>query len=95
MAKPILTIYNRHSSTCGSPPPMSNEGSGLYMGYFENRYREQWLFTYNRETREARLRGGDIGWEDEREVRDGRVDDLILGTEEATWLQACWKAATA
>jgi hypothetical protein len=24
---------------------------------------------------------------------DGRVDGLILGIEEAAWLQACWRAA--
>jgi hypothetical protein len=27
-------------------------------------------------------------------VREGRVDGLILGREEAAWLQACWRAAT-
>jgi hypothetical protein len=92
MREPILTIFNQHSAQCGTPPPISNESHDLYIGYFENPFGEQWVFTFNRKTGEARLRGGDVGWENVHEVRDGRVPELVLGKAEIAWLQACWKA---
>jgi hypothetical protein len=94
MPEPILTISNRHTAACGPPPALRNESPVLYIGYFENRYGEQWIFTFDRETRQASVHGGDVGWATEHVVRDGRVDGLLLAPEEAAWLQACWKAAT-
>jgi hypothetical protein len=73
----------------------STEAADLYIGYFENRHGEQWIFTFNRATREASLCGGDAGWASAQPVRDGRVDGLILAPEEAAWLQACWSATRA
>lgn len=95
MSTPILTIYHHHTAACGIPLAFSNEAADLYIGYFENRYGEQWIFTFNRTTREARLRGGDVDWGIAHAVRDGRVDGLTLGPEEAAWLHACWSAASA
>jgi len=89
-----LRVFNQHSTHCGTPPSISNEPPALYVGYFENRYGEQWIFTFDRPTGEARLWGGDIGWDDVRTVRDGRVEGLILAEEEIAWLQACWKAVS-
>ena len=60
-----------------------------------DRHGEQWIFTFNRATREASLQGGDAGWARAHPVRDGRVDGLILAPEEAAWLQACWNATRA
>lgn len=59
MSEPRLTIHNRHSTACGIPPPVSTEAAELdiYIGYFENRPGEQWIFTGHRATGEARLRG--------------------------------------
>ena len=94
-AEPILTIHNRHTAACGTPPALSNESPALYVGYFENRDGAQWIFTFDRETRQTSVRGGDVGWATAHVVRDGRVDGLILAPEEAAWPQACWKAATA
>ena len=93
MSEPILTIYNRHPAACGVPPALSNASAELYIGYFANRHGEQWLFTFDRATREAILRGGDADWGRAHAVHDGRVDGLILAPEEAAWLQACWRAA--
>lgn len=93
-AEPILTIYNQHTAQCGTPPSLSKESPALYVGYFENRFGEQWIFTFDRTTREAHLRGGDVDWATVSVVREGRVDGLILGREEAAWSQACWRAAT-
>ena len=95
MSRPILTIYNQHVAECGTPPSLSNEAPDLYLGYFENPDGEQWVFTFNRTTREATLRGGDVGWDEQHTVKGGRVGDLILGQEEVAWLQACLKAAGA
>jgi len=91
----MLTIHNHHPATCGIPPACRNEAADLYIGYFENRHDEQWIFMFNRATREARLQGGDVGWANAHPVRDGRVNGLILSPEEAAWLQACWSAARA
>ncbi len=63
-----------------------NESTDLYIGYFENRYGEQWIFTFDRTTNGARLRGGDVDWASAHVVRDGRVEGLILDPEEAAWL---------
>jgi hypothetical protein len=93
MAQPILTIHNRHPAACRIPPALTNEAAELYIGYFANRDGEQWLFTFDRATRAAILRGGDGGWERVHAVHDGRVDGLILAPEEAAWLEACWRAA--
>lgn len=57
-AAPILTIYNQHTARCGIPPALTKESPTVYVGYFENRFGEQWIFTFDRTTREARLRGG-------------------------------------
>jgi hypothetical protein len=93
MEQTILTIYNRHTEACGPPPAVSNESPDVYVGYFENRYGEQWIFTYDRRSGTARLRGGDAHWASTHVVLDGQVDGLILGAGESTWLRACWEAA--
>ena len=95
MSEPMLTIHNRHAAACGIPPAVSTEAADLYIGYFENRHDEQWIFTCDRATGEARLRGRDAGWATAHPVRDGRVDGLNLAPEETTWLQACSSATRA
>ena len=95
MSEPLLQIRNHHVAACGDPPVITGANPHVYVGYFENPYGEQWVFTYDHKSKKAELRGGDIGWNSRCEVIDGVVPDLILGIEEATWLQACWCAATA
>jgi len=51
------------------------------------------VFSFDRASRKAELRGGDIGWNSVHEVRDGSVGELVLGRDESAWLQACWTAA--
>jgi len=95
VSEPMVTIHNHHLAACGIPPARSTEAAALYIGYFENRHGEPWIVTFNRATRAASLRGGDVGWASAYPVRDGRGDGLILAPEEAAWLQACWSAARA
>ena len=47
MSAPML-IHNRHSAACGIPPALSTEAADLYIGYFENRYGEQFVFTFDK-----------------------------------------------
>jgi hypothetical protein len=92
MSTPLLTISNNHTPACGDPPIAGNT-ENLYVGYFENRYGEQWIFTYDRESKTANLLGGDINWNNRQQVVDGTVPDLVLQEDEAAWLRACWDAA--
>lgn len=94
MSKPLLTIPNRHTDDCGHPPNIVDDDPDVYIGYFANAYGEQWVFQYNRASRQGSLRGGDAGWDEVHEVRDGVAAGLILSRDEALWLAACWSAAT-
>ena len=91
MSTPLLTIRNNHAPASGDPPIASNEHK--YVGYFENVYGEQWIFTYDRQTKTASLHGGDVGWNNRYQVHDGEVPGLVLQRDEAAWLRACWNAA--
>src|SRR5688572_19020512 len=93
MSEPLLRIRNKQVPGCGDPPIISSDDPNVYIGYFENPHGEQWIFTYDRKTRKAELRGGDSGWNNIHEVKSGKVAGLILGAEKAAWLEACVRAA--
>ena len=92
MTEPMLKIRNHHAASCGDPPIVASDTEDVYLGYFENRHGEQWIFAFDRKTRAATLRGGDVGWNSIYNVVDGAVADLILGKDEQAWLRACWMA---
>lgn len=50
MSKPLLTIRNCHRLACGDPPIVKEPDRDTYVGYFENQYCAQWVFTCNRST---------------------------------------------
>lgn len=87
-------MRNVHGDDCGDPPIFRNDAAGKYHGYFENVYGEQWVFVYDHTSKTGRLVGGDAGWQDAFIVTNGRADGVILGRDEAQWLEACWQAAT-
>jgi hypothetical protein len=89
MSQPLLTIRNHHTAAYGDPPIVDGEAGKRYIGYFENPQGEQWIFTYDRETGTATLRGGDVGWNNQYDVTDGGAGDLVRGRAEQPWLQAC------
>ena len=93
MPDPLLQIRNRHSVACSDPPIVNNDDPNVYLGYFENVFGEQWVFSFDRAAGTGTLRGGDIGWNAVHEVCDGQVAALVLRPEESMWLQACWTAA--
>ena len=93
MSEPLLTIGNHHTAYCGDPPIVNEDDRDTYIGYFENRYGEQWVFTCQRTSGETLLRGGDTGWNKSWPVIDGKVDGVNLNCEESLWLAACQAAA--
>ena len=93
MSEPLLRIRNHHTVYCGDPPIVNGVDLAAYIGYFENTYGDQWIFTFDRTTRCAEVRGGDVGWNTVFVVENGRVPDLMLNSEELAWLRACWKTA--
>ena len=93
MSDPFLQIWNSHTDECGKPPTITNETHDKYIGFFENRFGQQWIFVYDLKQKVGELRGGDIGWATVIPVRDGKAD-VMLGKAEVAWLLACWIAAT-
>ena len=94
MTEPLLRIDSNHVAGCGDPPIVHSDDPNLYIGYFQNRFGEQWIFTFDRELRLGTLCGGDIGWNTKLDVEEGTVPRLELQPEESRWLSACWEAAT-
>ena len=92
MSEPLLQIRNHHAGGSGDPPIVSGNDPNVYIGYFENAFGEQWIFTFDRTTKKAELRGGDAGWNTVLDVQDGMVAGLILRRDESEWLKACWLA---
>jgi len=97
MTETIFAMPNHHVESCGTPPEVvGTQGAPyVYHGYFENCHREQWIFTYDYNSKEASLIGGDVGWEETFKVENGWIVDIILNEAEREWLSACWKAVTA
>lgn len=89
--RPLFTVSNHQGPDAGPPPAMDGDAPHLYHGYFENKFGEQSIFVYNRDTREAVLWCGDAGWKPYLVV-NGRVEEIKLTEEELTWLRACWLA---
>ncbi|MDA1164309.1 MAG: hypothetical protein O3B13_14535 [Planctomycetota bacterium] len=94
MCQPMIAIGNFHTQDCGDPPIIDTEAAHNYVGYFCNRFGEQWIFQFDRETQTGELRGGDVGWNQSFTVQDGVCVDLLLNQPEALWLAACWSAVS-
>lgn len=92
MSAPLLQITNHHTPACGNPPIVDGNANNTYIGYFENAFGEQWVFTRDRSSGVAILRGGDVGWNEQFDVTNGHAD-LVLNPEERLWLQACLSAS--
>ena len=86
----IAVIYNNHSASCGLPPGIDSRDLNN-LCTFTNAYGEQWVFF--RRGDKYFFAGGDIGWEEPKEVIDGDVPNLILSRPERLFLQAAWLAA--
>ena len=87
----FLSVSNRHAAAA----PAIEERPGRYLGYFENKFGEQFVFVHADGELDAVVFGGDVDWEPRR-VRDAGglpdVGDLVLNEEERAFLAACWIA---
>ncbi len=91
----IFVARNNHSATCGKPPNIDASQPGRYYGYFENEHKEQFIFVYDRDTKQGTVWVGDNGWEKPIPITDVQKPDVVLSKSEWLWLQSCWMAATA
>ena len=78
----VFAAHNNHDPRCGSPPRLRNTSApGLYYGYFENRYGEQFVFTFERATGAGTVSGGDLGWIDRKTFTLGLLDEALHETQ--------------
>ena len=79
----VFTAHNSHHERRGTPPRLRNtDNPGLYYGYFENRYGEQFVFTFDRATETGTVSGGDLGWGDPRSFTLGLLDEALRSTQD-------------
>jgi hypothetical protein len=77
----VFAAHNNHDPRCGRPPRVRNtDNPGLYHGYFENRYGEQFAFTFDRATRTGMVSGGDLGRDDPKPFTLGLLDEVLRST---------------
>jgi hypothetical protein len=79
----VFAAHNHHDPRCGPPPRLRDtDNPGLYYGYFENRYGEQFIFTFDRATGTGTVSGGDLGWGDPKAFTLGLLDGALRSTED-------------
>jgi hypothetical protein len=79
----VFAAHNHHDPRCGPPPCLRNtDNPGLYYGYFENRYGEQFVFTFDRATGTGMVSGGDLGWGDPKAFTLGLLDEALRSTRD-------------
>jgi hypothetical protein len=77
----VFAALNTHDASCGRPPRLRNTADpGLYHGYFENRYGEQFIFTFDRATGTGTVWGGDLGWDEPKSFTVGLLDEALRET---------------
>jgi hypothetical protein len=78
----VFAAQNNHDPSCGRPPRLRNTADpGLYYGYFENRYGEQFVFTFDRATGAGMVAGGDLGWDEPKSFTVGLLDAALRETQ--------------
>lgn len=89
MKADIFTINNHHISSCGTIPGIDKENK--YLGYYENKYGEQFFFIGDYDNKKAIIRGGDFGWETEIEISLGMTEfNYIFDYLEILWISNCF-----
>ena len=79
----VFAAHNHHDERCGRPPHLRNtDNLGLYYGYFENRYGEQFVFTFDRASGTGTVSGGDLGWGDPKAFTLGLLDEALRSTRD-------------
>ncbi len=79
----VCAAYNAHHERCGAPPRLRNtDNPGLYYGYFENRYGEQFVFTFDRVTGTGTVSGADLDWGDPKAFTRGLLEEALRSTQD-------------
>jgi hypothetical protein len=79
----VFAAHKIHNPRCGRPPRVRNtDNPGLYHGYFENRYGEQFVFTFDWATGTGTVSGGDLGWGDPKPFTLGLLDEALRSTQD-------------
>jgi hypothetical protein len=87
----VFVAHNNHDQRCGAPPRLRNiDNPGLYYGYFENRYGEQFVLTFDRVTKTGAVSGGDLGWGEPKSFTLALLDEALRSTE-AIAAQIVWE----
>jgi hypothetical protein len=78
----VFVAHNNHDERCGTPPRLRNlDNPGLYYGYFENRYGEQFVFTFDSATKTGTVSGGDLGWGEPKSFTLALLDEALRSTK--------------
>ena len=85
MFDPLLKISNHHA-LASAPPIIEEIKPDQYIGYFENIFGEQWIFTRDLQRVWRNCAAGNFGWNQEIDVADGASGELTLNATEAEWL---------
>jgi hypothetical protein len=87
----VFAAHNIHDPSCGRPPRLRNiDNPGLYYGYFENRYGEQFVFIFDRVTKTGTVSGGDLSWNDPKAFTLGLLDEALCCTQDIA-TQIVWE----
>jgi hypothetical protein len=79
----VFAAHNNHDRRCGPTPRLRNTNNlGLYYGYFENRYGEQFVFPYDRATGTGPVSSGDRGWGDPKAFTLGLLEEAFRSTRD-------------
>jgi hypothetical protein len=71
----VFAVHNNHDERCDRPPRLRNtDHLGLYYDYFENRYGEQFVFTFDRVTLASTVSVGDLDWGDSKSFTMGFLE---------------------
>jgi hypothetical protein len=87
----VFVAHNNHDERCGTPPRLRNiDNPGLYYGYFENRYGEQFVLTFDRATKTGTVSGGDLGWGEPKSFTLALLDQALRSTQDIA-AQIVWQ----
>ncbi len=78
----VFTAHNNHTPRCGLPPRVRNtDNPGLYYGYFENRFGEQFVFVFDSATKTGTISGGDLDWSKPKTFTLGLLEEALRATQ--------------
>ena len=74
----IFQAVNNHGSSSGTLPYRTTDVPGLYVDYFENEHKEQFIFVYDHKRKQGTLWMGDSGWNNGIPISDSQKPNVVL-----------------